>query len=304
MQVSNEALVLGNGIAKYVNTFENKAEVSRAVITKNPKKTDENRYLLLSNFKKIFVKNYNFKGKIDEKQNLKYFDNYVKFNTPFYEYLHKDPKLINKIILSTSFCYYSTPSSIQGDIKQILDYFITDYKNMEILDYSSHIGFDTIFFAGIFKKVYVNDIEDVFLKILKINFTTLGITNYEICRDHNKMQNISVIYFDPPFAGWDEKAGDYFYGDKKLQDVIAEFKDAKVIIIKHHKDLPYVDYTFNFIKHYNKKLPVDKTKIFSKISIMRAKPLVNKMQMDFLVSIPSYGTMIREMLQKAGFMTE
>lgn len=297
MQVSNEILLLTNGVAKFVKC-ESQYKEDNSVEVKEDK-----RYLLLSDFKKIFIKKYNFKNVNDEKKNIKYFDNYIKFNTPFYEYLLKNPGLINKLIISTSSCYYSTPISIQGDFKQIIDYFISNYSDLEILDYSSHIGFDALFFSKFFKKVYVNDIDDVFLKILKINFTTLGINNFEICRDYKKMNNVDIVYFDPPFDGWDEKTGDYYYSGKKLQDVIAEFKNAQMIIIKHHKDLSYVDHTFNFIKHYNKHNPVDKTKIFVKISIMRAKPKVKNMQKKFLVSIPSYNSLICKILSNSGFNT-
>lgn len=285
MQVSNEILVLGGGVAKYVKDNDEK---------------EDKRYLLLSEFKDIFVKHYNFYGTVDEKKNVQHFTNYIKHNTPFYEYLVKKPALPKKIILSTSSCYYSTPSSIHADLKHILDYFISDYSKMSILDYSSHIGFDALFFAKFFGKVYVNDIDDIFLKILKINFTTLGIKNYEICR--NRAINVDVVYFDPPFSNWDEKAGDYFYGDKKLKDIIDEYKDVKMVIIKHNKDLKYADHTFDFIKKYGKK-PVDITKIFCKFSIMRAKPLVNNMKKQFFATIPSYGSVVRKMLDDVGFNT-
>jgi 16S rRNA G966 N2-methylase RsmD len=298
MQVSTEVLVLGGGIAKYSDEKTIVPSVVPVVVDNNK------RYLLLSEFKKVFIKNYSYNNVVDEKKNAVYFDKYIKLNTPFQEYLVKNPGLMGKIVISASFCYYSTPELLHLDFKTILDYFIKDYSGLEILDYSSHIGFDTMFFTKLFKKVYVNDIDDLYLKLLKINFTTFGIKNYEICRNVATLYNgVDVVYFDPPFAGWDQKVGDYFYGDKKLQDIITEFSGAKMIIIKHHKDLPYVDYTFNFIKHYNKKFAVDPTKIFCKFSVMKAKPVVDKMKHDFLVGYPSYGSGIRKILEKNGFNT-
>jgi 16S rRNA G966 N2-methylase RsmD len=121
----------------------------------------------------------------------------------------------NKLLIDNESIYYISIREVADEISNIILKNIGPYdsKDLIIVDATAGVGGNTLSFANYFKSVISIEINDLRYEYLKNNIEVYGFRNIvSINGDSigiiNDINNIDIIFFDPPWGGSEYKKMD------------------------------------------------------------------------------------------------
>jgi 16S rRNA G966 N2-methylase RsmD len=169
-----------------------------------------------------------------------------------YKRLFPEPpdKNFNFKIDNDSVSYITTPTYSEIITRIIIrecEKIFDNPNDLTILDGTAGVGGDTISFCNHFKNVYAIEKDKKRYEMLKHNLNKFNFENVITENDDsleyiNKLNNIDIVYFDPPWGGSDYKKYDKInltISDINLHDIINKIfinENVKLIVLKLPKN--------------------------------------------------------------------